>query len=67
MSHRKCFKRSFHPLTLVDEHHLDNGIQRNIDLVRAHAIRTAIRRPIISVAELFRINLIVLREQRSRW
>lgn len=41
-------------LTLVDQHHLDNRVQRNVHLVRAHAIHATMRRAIVSVAELFR-------------
>lgn len=34
--------------------------------MRAHAIGSAVRWAVVSVAELFRINLVVLREQRCR-
>lgn len=54
-------------LTFVDEHHFDDRIQWDIDLMRAHAIGSAIRGPIVAVTKLFRINLIVLRDEGSRW
>lgn len=52
--------------TFVDEHHLNDGVQRDIDLVRTHAVRSTVRRAIVTVAKLFRINLIVLREEWCR-
>lgn len=54
-------------LTLIDEHNLHNGVQWNIDLVRAHAIGSAVRWAVVSVAELLGIDLVVLREERCRW
>lgn len=53
-------------LTLVDQHHLDNRVQRNVHLVRAHAIHATMRRAIVSVAELFRWNVVQLRDHRGR-
>lgn len=35
--------------------------------MRAHAVRTAIGRPIVTVAELFGWYVIDLRKQRCRW
>lgn len=55
-----------HQLTLIDQHDLDNGVQRNVDLVRAHAVRSAVRRSIVTVAELLRIDFVVLRDERRR-
>ena len=54
-------------LTFVDKHHLHDRVQRNVDLVRAHAVGPAVRRAVVAVAKLFRIDLVVLREERRRW
>lgn len=53
-------------LTLVDQHDLHDGIQRYVDLVRAHAVGAARRRSIVAVAELLRRNVVQLRNQRRR-
>lgn len=53
-------------LTLIDEHHLHDSVQWNIDLVRAHAVGSAIRWAVVSVAELLGIDLVVLREEWCR-
>lgn len=52
--------------TFVHENHLDDRIMRNVDLMRAHAIGAAISWSIITVAELFRWDVIDLRERRRR-
>lgn len=39
---------------------------RNVDLVRTHAVGAAVGRPVITVAELFRWNVIDLRERGRR-
>lgn len=52
--------------TLIDQHNLDDGVQRNVNLVRAHAVRAAVGRSIVAVAELLRIDLVVLRDERRR-
>lgn len=53
-------------LYFVYENHLDDRVMRNINLVCAHAVGAAISWSIITVAELFRWDVIDLRERR-RW
>lgn len=53
-------------LYFVYENHLDDRIMRNVDLMRAHAIGAAVSWSIITVAELFRWDVIDLREWRRR-
>lgn len=48
-------------LTLVDEHHLDHGVERDVDLVRAHAVGSAVGRLVVAVAELVRADVLDLR------
>lgn len=52
--------------TFVYENHFDDRIMRNIDLMRAHAVGAAISWSIITVAELFRWDVIDLRDRRRR-
>lgn len=54
-------------LYFVYEHHLDDRVVRNVDLMRAHTVGAAISRSIITVTELFRWDVIDLRERRRRW
>lgn len=53
-------------LTLIDQHHLHDGVQRNVHLVRAHAVHLAVGRPIVAVAELLWRNVVQLRDHRRR-
>lgn len=41
-------------LTFVNQHHLNDSVQRNVHLVGAHAIHAAIWWSIVAVAELLR-------------
>ena len=52
--------------TFVDKNDLHDGIERNVDLVRAHAVGTAVGRPVVTVAELLRVNVVVLGQQWGR-
>lgn len=52
--------------TFVNENHLDDRVVRDVDLMRAHAVGTAVSRPVITVAELFGRNIVDLRERRRR-
>lgn len=54
-------------LTLVYEYDFNDRVVRYVDLMRAHAVRTAVGRPVISVAELFGWDIVDLRKQRCRW
>lgn len=53
-------------LTFIDQHHLDDCIQRNVHRMRAHAIGATVRRSIVAVAELLGRNVVHLRQHR-RW
>lgn len=58
--------RQIRLLYFVYENHLDDRIMRNINLMRAHAVGAAISWSIITVAELFRWDVIDLRDWRRR-
>lgn len=53
-------------LYFVYENYLDDRVMRNVDLMRAHAVGAAISWSIITVAELFRWDVIDLRDRRRR-
>lgn len=52
--------------TFVHENHLDDRIMRYVDLMRAHTVGAAISWSVITVAELFRRDVIDLRQWRCR-
>lgn len=60
-----------HKHTFVYENYLDDRVMRNVDLMRAHAVSAAISWPIITVAELFRWDVIDLwdrwRRRKREW
>lgn len=53
-------------LTFIDKHNFNDSIQWNVDLVRAHTVWSAVCWTVISVAELFRIDFVVLGNERCR-
>lgn len=53
-------------LDLVDEYDLYDGVQWDVHGVCAHAVLRAVRRTIVSVAELLRRNVLDLGQQRRR-
>lgn len=53
-------------LDLVDQNDFDDGVQRNVDLVGAHAVGPAVWRPVVTVTELVRIDIVELGENRRR-
>lgn len=53
-------------LDLIDEDHLDNGVQWDIDGVRAHTVLGTVRWTIVTVAELLRRYVLDLGQQRGR-
>lgn len=54
-------------LDLVDQNDFDDGVQWNVDFVGAHAVRPAVWRPVVPVAELVRVDIVELGENRRRW
>lgn len=47
-------------LHFIDQNDFDDGIQRDVDFMRAHAVGSAIGWSIVTVAELLGIDVIVL-------
>lgn len=52
-------------LTFVYEDYFNDGVQRDVDGVRAHAVLGAVWRAIVSVAELFWRYVLDLGQQRG--
>lgn len=53
-------------LDLVNQNDFDDGVQWNVDFMGAHAVRSAVWWAVISVAELVRVDIVELRENRRR-
>lgn len=53
-------------LTFIDEYDFDDSVQRDVDLVRAFAVSTAVGRLVVTVAELFWRDILKLRDWRGR-
>lgn len=51
-------------LDFIDKDDLDDGVQWDVDLVRAHAVGSAVSGSVVAVAELIRVDVVVLRENR---
>lgn len=54
-------------LTFINQHNLNDCVQWDVNLVRAHAVGAALWWSVVTVAELFWVNVVVLRDERSRW
>jgi hypothetical protein len=53
-------------LHLIYQHYLDDSIQWNIDLMGAHAVLSAVRGSVVSVAKLVWRYVVKLRQRRRR-
>lgn len=66
VSNRTIFALICQELTLVHQYDLDNRIEWYVDLMGAHAVGSTIGRSVVAIAELLRINFIILRGERGR-
>jgi hypothetical protein len=51
-------------LTFVNQHDLHNSIEWNVYFVSAHAVGATVCRPVVTIAELFRWDIVDLRQWR---
>ena len=54
-------------LTFVNQHDLHNSIEWNVYFVSAHAVGATVCRPVVTIAELFRWDIVDLRQWRWWW
>lgn len=63
----KMFIFNFKKRTFIYEHNFYNSVKWDVNLVRAHAILPAIRRPVVAIAKLFGVYIVVLTDKWCRW
>jgi len=51
-------------LTFINQHNLHNSIEWDVYFVGAHAVGATVRRPIVTITELFRWDVVDLRQRR---
>jgi len=54
-------------LTFINQHDLHNSIEWNVYFVGAHAVGATVRRPIVTITELFRWDVVDLRQRWWWW
>jgi hypothetical protein len=54
-------------LTFVNQHNLNNSIEWDVYFVGAHAVGATVCRPVVTITELLRWDIVDLRQRRRWW